>query len=495
MSNDYFTAPADIALFTPGRPGPINQMADAIEAGFDKLPSPETFDLLQRSPVTAGGTANALTITNTSPVLSYQFGQRITFKASATNTGAVTVNVDGVGAKELILGDGQALDANNIVANRIYDAVYDGTRFQMLAGGSAASYSSAAAASAAEALASENNAATSEGNAATSEYNAHQSELNAAQSASDAYDLVNGVIPVANGGTGVTSLAAGAVPFLQTPNSANLRSLVTDEVGTGALYFVGGALGTPASANLANATGLPVASGISGLASGVADFFADPTSAKLAAALTDETGTGAAVFANAPTFAGKPTLPASVSGGASLNMPHGSAPSSPVNGDIWTTTAGMFARIGGATRSIAMAGMTQLAPDQTNVGAASVEFTSIPQTYSTILLLFRDVGALSPSTLRLSVGDASAYRGPSTIILSMGSSSKKIGGVLIPGYTLNNGICLVGAQDFNGSAGLDASNAQMDIEAWAASGGLTRIKLEASAGDFTSSSTFSLWGF
>jgi len=34
---------------------------------------------------------------------------------------------------------------------------------------------------------------------------------------------------------------------------------------------------------------------------------------------------------------------------APLNIPHGSAPTSPVNGDIWTTTAGIYVRINGAT--------------------------------------------------------------------------------------------------------------------------------------------------
>jgi hypothetical protein len=56
---------------------------------------------------------------------------------------------------------------------------------------------------------------------------------------------------------GVTR-ASGFDAFVATPNSANLRALLTDEVGTGAAYFVGGALGTPASATLTNATGLPV---------------------------------------------------------------------------------------------------------------------------------------------------------------------------------------------------------------------------------------------
>jgi hypothetical protein len=61
-------------------------------------------------------------------------------------------------------------------------------------------------------------------------------------------------------------------------------------------------LGTPASGTLTNATGLPVATGISGLGANVATFLATPSSDNLRAALTDETGTGAAVFATSPTL-------------------------------------------------------------------------------------------------------------------------------------------------------------------------------------------------
>lgn len=56
----------------------------------------------------------------------------------------------------------------------------------------------------------------------------------------------------------VTGLGTGCGTFLGTPSSANLRGCLTDEVGTGAAYFVGGALGTPASGTLTNATGLPL---------------------------------------------------------------------------------------------------------------------------------------------------------------------------------------------------------------------------------------------
>jgi hypothetical protein len=62
-------------------------------------------------------------------------------------------------------------------------------------------------------------------------------------------------------------------------------------------------LGTPSAATLTNATGLPVTSGISGLGSGIATFLATPSSANLASAITDETGSGALVFGTSPTLA------------------------------------------------------------------------------------------------------------------------------------------------------------------------------------------------
>ncbi len=108
--------------------------------------------------------------------------------------------------------------------------------------------------------------------------------------------------------TGVSGLGAGVATFLATPSTANFASAVTGETGTGAVVFatsptlVTPALGTPSSGTLTNATGLPISTGVSGLGTGIATFLGTPSSANLRTALTDETGTGAAVFADAPTL-------------------------------------------------------------------------------------------------------------------------------------------------------------------------------------------------
>jgi hypothetical protein len=159
---------------------------------------------------------------------------------------------------------------------------------------------------------------------------------------------------------GVTGFGTGVATFLATPSSANLAAAVTDETGSGALVFAtsptlvtpalgtpssgtlsactglpistgvnglgtgvatalavntgsagaillnGGALGTPSSGTLSSCSGLPIG-GVTGLGTGVATFLATPSSANLATAVTDETGSGSLVFGTSPTLS-NPTI-------------------------------------------------------------------------------------------------------------------------------------------------------------------------------------------
>lgn len=203
-----------------------------------------------------------------------------------------------------------------------------------------------------------------------------------------AVTLTNGTdLPVS---TGISGLASGIASWLATSSSANLATALTDETGTGAAVFAnspalvtpdlgtpsalvltnasglpvagisgfgtgvatalgtnvgsagapvvnGGALGTPSSGTLTNATGLPVL-GISGLASGIAAWLATSSSANLASALTDETGSGASVFANSPALTGTPTAP---------------TPSASDNSTKIATTAYVDAQVAGGVSGVA----------------------------------------------------------------------------------------------------------------------------------------------
>ena len=118
------------------------------------------------------------------------------------------------------------------------------------------------------------------------------------------------------------NVAITALPVASSAVTTDVLPIVqggiTKQV-TNALLFtsptlVTPALGTPASGVLTNCTGLPVANttgtlavarggtGITSFGAGVADFLGTPSSANLRTALTDETGTGSAVFATSPTL-------------------------------------------------------------------------------------------------------------------------------------------------------------------------------------------------
>jgi hypothetical protein len=141
---------------------------------------------------------------------------------------------------------------------------------------------------------------------------------------------VTGTLPIANGGTNLTTYTTGDIVYASATNTLNKladvatgNALISGGVGvapsygkigltthvSGTLPIANGGTGTTSTtfANLTtNVTGtLPVANGgtgITSLGTGVATFLGTPSSANLASAVTDETGSGALVFGTSPTL-------------------------------------------------------------------------------------------------------------------------------------------------------------------------------------------------
>ena len=102
--------------------------------------------------------------------------------------------------------------------------------------------------------------------------------------------------------TNTVDIGSSALKFKDLFLAGNASVGGTLAVTGVATLGAGAILNTPASVTLTNATGLPIGTGVSGLGTGVATFLATPSSANLRSALTDETGTGSAVFATSPTL-------------------------------------------------------------------------------------------------------------------------------------------------------------------------------------------------
>lgn len=113
--------------------GDLNENSDKIDAAFqtekEKLATHLADYLKHTGYAVATGSVNSY-IATLDPVLSaYQEGVSLRLKINVTNTGASTLNVNGLGAKPIKKSNGSAVAAGNLKLGSIYTLAYDGASF------------------------------------------------------------------------------------------------------------------------------------------------------------------------------------------------------------------------------------------------------------------------------------------------------------------------------------------------------------------------------
>lgn len=82
--------------------------------------------------ITTTGSSNAYVLTTGLSLAAYVAGQSFDIKASFSNSGAVTIAVDGLATKAITKNGTTALASGDIVSGNIYRISYDGTQFQLV---------------------------------------------------------------------------------------------------------------------------------------------------------------------------------------------------------------------------------------------------------------------------------------------------------------------------------------------------------------------------
>ena len=93
-----------------------------------------------------------------------------------------------------------------------------------------------------------------------------------------------------------------------------------------------------------------------------------------------------------------------------VNIPHGTTLASPADGDVWTTTSGMFVRVNGTTVGplVAASGIT-LGTEQASTSGTSIDFTGIPAGTKRITIMFNGVSLSGTDNILIQLGDAGGF--------------------------------------------------------------------------------------
>jgi hypothetical protein len=151
--NGYYTFSDNITRYTLARAEDVAAQFSGVQVAFDKLPAAEDLAQNRVGFLVDTGVVNAIVTAFAVAPTAYGNGMTLTLLAAAANTGAATINVNALGAKNIVRADGSALQAGDISAGGMIRLSYDGTVFRIMGGGNVAlSERIAAQAAAASAL-------------------------------------------------------------------------------------------------------------------------------------------------------------------------------------------------------------------------------------------------------------------------------------------------------------------------------------------------------
>jgi hypothetical protein len=109
----------------------LNYIVSQVNANVPPLITSATSPLVFVAAGSVGGSANAITLAPATPIASYQAGQSFRFVAKATNTGGVTINTSGLGARTLTLANGNTFAGGEIQTGGTYDITDNGTQYMI----------------------------------------------------------------------------------------------------------------------------------------------------------------------------------------------------------------------------------------------------------------------------------------------------------------------------------------------------------------------------
>lgn len=142
-------SPTDVAMQTAVNPAGLNKAEDLAgeltrlrwmvaslsgETYWYEAPQTNFKNITERvyNYAAATGAANTYAVTLSPAPLAIAAGMTFWFKASATNTGASTINPNSLGTEDIKMIDGSALVGNEILEDGIYCVTYDGTNFLLI---------------------------------------------------------------------------------------------------------------------------------------------------------------------------------------------------------------------------------------------------------------------------------------------------------------------------------------------------------------------------